>query len=101
MGDRKSCDTGFLPPELQNAAAASDFEAKSNSFSEILAGSEQVRRPPDQSCVHFLWTALSIEGTELSIESALFYRMAGFLGIHRKRNAFYRKRKFLESAEQI
>ena len=32
----------------------------------------------------FLWTALSIEGTVLSIESAPFYRMAGFLGIPRK-----------------
>ena len=40
----------------------------------------------------------------LSIESAPFYRMAGFLGIPRKRSAFsafYRKRKFLESAEQM
>ena len=27
--------------------------------------------------------------------------MAGFLGIARKRCAFYRKRKFLESAEHI
>ena len=26
--------------------------------------------------------------------------MAGFLGIARKRSAFYRKRKFLESTEQ-
>ena len=33
--------------------------------------------------LRFLWTALSIECAELSIESAPFYRMAGFLGIPR------------------
>ena len=51
--------------------------------------------------LRFLWTALSIEGAALSIESLPFYRMAGFLGISRKYNTFYRKRKFLESAEHI
>ena len=34
--------------------------------------------------LRFLWTALSIEGAALSIESMPFYRMAGFLGIPRK-----------------
>ena len=50
--------------------------------------------------------ALFVEGAALTIESAPFYRMAGFLGIprkrstfYRKRSAFYRKRKFIESAE--
>ena len=38
---------------------------------------------------------------EISIESSPIYRMAGFLGIARKRCTFYRKRKFLESAEHI
>ena len=51
--------------------------------------------------LRFLWTALSIESAGLSIENAPFYRMAGFLGISRKRTAFYRKCKFLESAEHI
>ena len=51
--------------------------------------------------LRFLWTALSIEGPALSIESAPFYRMAGFLGIPGKCSAFYRKRKFLESAEHV
>ena len=41
-----------------------------------------------------LWTTLSIESAGLSIEIAPFYRMAGFLGIPRKR-------KFLESVEHI
>ena len=45
--------------------------------------------------------ALSIESAGLSIESVPFYRMAGFLGIPRKRSAFYRKCKFLENAEHI
>ena len=44
--------------------------------------------------LRFLWTALSIESAGLSIESAPFYRIAGFLEIPRKR-------KFLESAEHI
>ena len=35
--------------------------------------------------LRFLWTALSIESAGLSIESVPFYRMAGFLGIPRKR----------------
>ena len=42
--------------------------------------------------LRFLWTTLSIEGAALYIESALFYRMAGFLEIPRKR-------KSLESTE--
>ena len=37
----------------------------------------------------------------LAIESVPFYTMAGFLGIPRKRSTFYRKHKFLESAEHI
>ena len=44
--------------------------------------------------------SVSIEGAALSTESAPFYRMAGFLGIPIP-SAFYRKRKFLESAEHI
>ena len=51
--------------------------------------------------LRFLWTALSIESAGLSIESVPFYRMVGFLGIPGKRSAFYRKHKFLESAEHI
>ena len=51
--------------------------------------------------LRFLWIVLSIEGAALSIETTPFYRMAGFLGIPRKRSAFYRKHKFLESAEHI
>ena len=47
--------------------------------------------------------ALSVdyECVGLSIERPPFYRMARILGIPRKRNAFYRMRKFLECAEHI
>ena len=67
----------------------------------IHSESEEAVSTESANPLRFLWTALSTESAALSIESPPIYRMTGFLGITRKRNAFYRKRKFLESAEHI